>query len=98
MKLKHKIVIHFVVDGSDLEELIRETYGHSYELTADMECRNDSEYEYMLKKKELNEYQKKDLAKFIQTGEYYFIWNTLLQDMVNRSILDEGNYLIRVSW
>ena len=40
----------------------------------------------------------KSLKEFIDTGRYQFLSWALFQDLVNKGVLPEGNYLITVGW
>ena len=99
MNLRHKIITHIVVDAFDLEQLIRETYGQpEYDIISDMQCYNDSEYEYVGKKNSINNFDVTNIEEFKRTGKGNFLFNTLFQDMINTNVLDEGQYLIKISW
>ena len=41
---------------------------------------------------------KEKIEKFIKTGNENYMLTYLLQDMCNRDIIEEGNYLIDISW
>lgn len=103
MKLKHRKELKIVVDYWDLEELIKEVYNQEdYEFTADMECGNDTKKSFKVKKGEfegsLGEYYRKDIQKFIDKGEYSYLAGKLLNDLADKDIIQEGDYLINVSW
>jgi hypothetical protein len=96
MNLKHQIESYYTVDYTDLEKLVEETYEHPYSFVTDIECHNDSEHDMVCKKKPLNEFHQLRVNKFKATGKYNWTFYSLMQDMVNNDIIDEGNYLIRV--
>ena len=53
---------------------------------------------FSVSKEELDEYIKKDINKFIETGKYSYLAHHLFQDMCNKGIIEPGNYLINVYW
>lgn len=82
----------------DFEELVRATYGRTdYKYV--IECGNDFDRTYEnIYKKDLDEYQLRGLEKFMTIGKYSFLDYTLIQDLVNKGLLPEGNILIQVCW
>ena len=97
-----KKVTRIEMDYSELEALVQKTYGlkKRWSFVADEECGNDSSHTYsVMEKEELDEFDKEDLAEFIaKDGFKPYMTSRLMQDMVNRDILEPGNYLIEVCW
>lgn len=90
--------VHYV-DYNDFDNKVKEIYGHDFEIIADAECSNDSNLSSgRMVKRELDEYEAGRLAKFILTGKEGWIWQAILQDMVNSNHAPEGEYIINVSW
>lgn len=81
-----------------LEEIIKEKFDKNFSVISDLEAGNGLCYDFEVKKKELKEYEQQNLLSWMK-GEYMcYMTPTLLQLLVNRDILQEGNYLINVSW
>jgi hypothetical protein len=90
---------------NEFKKLVKETYNQNYKFVADVECGNDSDHSYNdIKKTVLDEndaldkYEIDEITDFKQNGKYNYLASTLLQDLVNRELLPEGNFLITVSW
>jgi hypothetical protein len=96
--LKATTVTRFEVDCYDFDDFVKEIYGQEYEFVPDIECGNDSQHSFTAKKSVLNKWDLEKLNKFSKTGEYSYLAHALFTDLVNRDILPEGDYLIRVSW
>ena len=102
MPIKFKEVKYFEVEYKDLEHYINSHYGTSgYSVVADMECSNDSSVTIdCVKKQDLDEYEKKELTKFLDSdgNDGSYITSTLMLDLCNKGLIPEGDYLIRVCW
>jgi len=100
--VERKIVIKKQViemGSKELEELIKKTYGHPYDYTAQEGLGNDMEQTYKIEREPLNHWESEDIAVFKDKGQIEDCWTrTLLQDMVNNNVLEPGEYLIQVSW
>ena len=88
------------MDYGELEDLIKKTYGHTYEFVAEEELMNDVDKTYSLTAKTpLDEWEAKDMEEFKLTGKTKgWRTNTIMQDMINNDVLEPGEYLIHVSW
>lgn len=84
----------------DFDDVVKEVYGHEYECVADMEWNNDSSYvrNNIRCGTELANYECNDIRIFQQDGYYSYMFDTLLQDLVNRGVLPEGNWTVNVTW
>ena len=98
MELKHEKVEYIEVEYRDLQQFIKDVYKKNFSFVADNECQNDSQHTFIVKKEELDDYDKEKLKKFKKTGVYDYITSILLTDMCNRGIIEEGMYLITVMW
>jgi len=90
---KYQKVTHRVVDYSDLEDFINEHYKSDYEIIAANEWNNYTCYSVNVEKKEFDEYEKDKLADFSECGI-----RIILLDLCNKGLIEEGDYLIKVSW
>jgi hypothetical protein len=92
---------YHVLQYHELDDLITLTYGltRPYEIVAFEELHNDSSWTVALEKAPLDQWQEEDMKQFRETGKI-LNWRTrtIMQDMVNRGILPEGNFLVEVSW
>lgn len=78
-----------------LETLVAKTYERALE----MESSNDTDYSIDVKKKDLDEWDKPRLARFIANGFFgEHDLGLVMQDLCNRDILPPGKYIVRVSW
>jgi hypothetical protein len=91
------------VNAFDLEKAIQDEYGvKEFDVVADLESSNDVSHTFSTSKSKehlkLKQYDKEDITNFQATGNYFFLTGTLLQDMTERDLIPEGNYLVKVSW
>ncbi len=90
------------VNYSHLETYIEEVYGiKEFSFVADQEMSNDSEKSFLVDKVEpLNEWDQKNLDEFVNSKGKIgtFMTDTLLQDLLNHSLIEPGEYLISVCW
>lgn len=94
-----KTMVYNEMSYHEFEELVEATYGRKYEFVVDEECSNHSNHSYHnFKKDSLDEWETEDFQKFLDIGSYQFLSCILLQDLVNKELIPEGNYLITVSW
>jgi hypothetical protein len=87
---------YFTMEYGELETIIAKAYGlQMFQMCA----ANDTSYTYDVKKKPLNEGDLERLPKLI-AGACAEDWemDCILQDLVNKDLLEEGEYLIKVSW
>lgn len=96
LKSVTKTVIN--VNYSDLNKFITEVYGKDFEFAVDVESSNDVSHSYTVKKEELTEWNRKHIDNFIATGRYGYITRSLLIDMANKGLIEEGDYIVDVSW
>lgn len=99
MKIETKLT-HYV-NYNDFEKFVQSTYNvENYEFASSEECSNDTAHTSSnVVKKPLDKWTQGDLDKFInENGNRQYMMHTLLQDMVNRDLIPEGNYVINVSW
>jgi len=85
------------VSYSDLEELIKQTYGQEFSVPADQEIGNDSSINYDNMTKG-NDYDREAVMDFAATGQHEYILAEILQDLVEQDLIPEGNYLISICW
>lgn len=90
-KLKFETKIYKEVDYHDLEQFIFEIYGEQYESVAEEEWNNYSSHEFNVKKQV--DFDKDKTIDIFDGGVH-----EILQNLVNRDLIEEGNYLISVSW
>jgi hypothetical protein len=98
MKLKHKVMTVLYVDCADLEQLVYKTYNVTngqYDFIADEEG-YESIHLFSVKKNKLSDYDVTDIEEW-KVGEGFsaFITHKLLNDMCDKGVLDEGDYIIK---
>jgi len=99
MELKYEQKQVFHVQYFDLEEFIELEYGRTIEIPANEELSNGCSQLMKLSSNEpLSEYRLKQLDEWEETGDGSFMLRIIMQDMVNRNVIPEGNYLIEISW
>lgn len=92
-------IVHSI-SYSDFEKLVQSTYNvKDYSFACDAETGNDTTVSVNCSKStSLDEFDKKVLETFKQSGKYSFIYSVLIQDMINNDVIPKGDYLINVSW
>ena len=88
------------INYRDFEGEIKDRYGMDYSVVESLKCDNHSTHEYIIKKEEkLTVNESKELDKFA-IGEIELICSPdlLLQDLCNKSFIEDGRYIIEVSW
>jgi hypothetical protein len=94
MNLKFEKQTYIVVDYSDLEKLIRKTYNRPhYDILGEEEWGNDSAHSFNIKKTNHSKWG----VDSIKNWDSPALW-ALMEDMANRDIIEEGNYLVEVCW
>ena len=88
------------VDYSDFEQAVKDYYKvDDYSFPADAESGNDVAITTgVMTKTPLADYEQEEIFDFRTTGEYCYLYRTLLQDMINNDVAPEGDYVIEVSW
>ncbi len=87
------------IDYFDFDEFIKKHYQKSdFEFCADQESRNDSSHSFSVSKHPMSDYELKRLNKFKSDQRVDFISSTLLNDLCNKGIIPEGQYIVNVSW
>ena len=97
--LQYELVTYKKIDCFDLERFIRDHYEVDYEIVEDNEWNNDSSYNETVSKGEIDSYYKKrfeDWKEGFYSGSYML--RHILKDLCNKGEIEEGNYLIKVSW
>jgi hypothetical protein len=104
--MKKETVI--TMDYGELDEMVTKTYNFrrgDYEFIVVEECGNDSSHRFSVEKTKVldptNALDKWDLEKLekIKTGNVPSSSNhVIMQDLVNRGVLEPGIYIIEVSW
>lgn len=87
----------FKVNYSEVERLIKETYGREYDLPDDMESCNDTSIEISVDGI-LGEYSFNNITKWVETGKGNYLLRSLMNDLCRIGNIDKGRYLIRISW
>jgi hypothetical protein len=99
MQLKITPKCVYEVDYSDLEVLVNELFGTDWSFVINEEARNDSNHTFnVIKNSELgsNEYDRFDFKDFLT--ENIISTRLLLNVLCNQDLIEEGDYLITVSW
>ncbi len=96
MKLKAEVKTTIHVSYRDLEEFILHIYGRSLDIYEDIQMDRDHDECFFIKKVEPSKYDKRDLARWLSGKEEIGMLRTLLEDMANRDLIDEGIYYIHI--
>jgi len=85
---------------SELENIIREEFGHSFEMGCDLETSNDCSHTFNVEADDphLDSYEIKELAKWIETGSGSYMSRIILNELCRRGKLEAGEYLVDTSW
>lgn len=91
----------YSVDHTDVEQLIKEVYGHTYEIMPMEEVGSSqyaATYDQNVQAAELDKWQVEEIAGLLQGTPEQFMLGTILQDMCNNGFIDAGRYSIKVTW
>ena len=98
MDLEHKIETYMRIEYQQLQRFIAEKY-RLKEFCCTLESGNDSLYEYTVKKKEQDEWEKDDVKTCIASKACSpWMLGYILTDLCNQDLIVEGDYLLSVSW
>ena len=88
---------YILISYGEFEEIVKNTFGQDYEYTVDEneEVINYTSRPYNVGNCGLSKHKQEQLDKFIKTGEYKYLAQTLLTELYNRDILEAGEYLIQ---
>lgn len=99
MELKHRIVSTRFVDSYDLSEYLAKKISRSVDIVG---TNNGSEYTADVRIQEsFDKYEQEDIDLFINKGILdfeYSGWYNALDYCANQGWLEEGKYVIEVSW
>ena len=98
-EMKKKTII--CTDYSELEQLINHTYKQDYEIMPMEEVGSSqyaATYTQHVKKGGLSAYDKERLQTLLDGTPEQFMLNVIMQDMGNKGVLEEGEYIIDVNW
>lgn len=98
MSLKCKTETVKVVEVDDLQQFIKQTTGHEYEIVPNEEWGNDQQYRFVVNGR-LLDFHQKDWDTFKSTGaqEQYRL-RAILEGLCADGHLEAGIYVIDVSW
>lgn len=89
----------FLFEYNEFDNLVSDVYGQEYDFVADEELSNDSVRFYRdITGKEIDDYDRKKVETFRETGEGSFLSRSLLEDLCSQGKIEPGNYLVSVSW
>ncbi len=94
MREKFNIQTLYVISNKDWNEIVRKQYNiPEYDFWDDNEANRDGTYQFTVKKEKLTEYDLEEIEYF-KDGQAMFMTNTILRDLANQDLIDEGEYLI----
>ena len=98
-KAKFEKITYSVFDYRDFEQMVNKHYKPKvkYDFVSDAEVGNDSCQSHYVVKDKMDGWDKQHMEE-LKHGEGCYHINYILQDLVNRDILEEGHYLIEVCW
>jgi len=95
----------FTVDYHEIEKLIDEHYGEKagfkerFNLACIEEQGNDTDYNIFVEKGEIDDEYDQEYLKPYNNGRYRnYSTQTFLNDLCDKDIIPEGDYLINISW
>jgi hypothetical protein len=98
-KLKMQVKQTYHVDYSDLERFIQDVYNvDDFSIARDQEQGNDTSISMNVVKKPLNTYDSQLIEKFTTVNPPSFMLYTVMQDMCNKDLIPDGQYVIKISW
>ena len=94
MRKKFETQTFYVISNRDWNEIVRKQYNiPEYDFWDDNEADRDGTYQFTAKKSPLTEYDIEEIEKF-KDGQSMFMTDTILMDLCNQDLIDEGEYLI----
>lgn len=94
MREKFKIQKLYVISNRNWNEIVRKQYNiPEYDFWDDNEADRDGTYQFTAKKAKLTELDLEEI-EYWKDGQAMFMTNTILQDLANQDLIDEGEYLI----
>lgn len=97
--MKKKLMIE--MDYDEFENIVTNQYKvNDYSFVATEECGNDSDHTFSVSGIEpLDKYETEKLLEFIEkNGGTCYVNHTLFQDLVNKGVLEPGEYIVKVCW
>tara|TARA_B100001063_G_scaffold227047_1_gene237146 strand:- start:20619 stop:20912 length:294 start_codon:yes stop_codon:yes gene_type:complete len=97
--MEKKVVIS--CDYSELEAIIFKEYGHHYEIMPMEEIgssQNAEKAEFNVCKGKLDEWQTPNITALSKGSPEKYCLSDILQDLCNKGKLEEGDYIVDVSW
>lgn len=97
MELKKKSKVAHYVDAFDLAEYISEKIGRKFEF---IDSPNDRDYIINIKKGEIDKWYKETISNALNQGwvSMEYGYRAFLTHCANEGWLEEGDYVITVSW
>jgi len=88
----------FQMDDHIFDQIVNEFYGMTdFSLVADQELGNDSSYVYNTSNNSAS-YDKETLKNFKNNEFVSFVAPVLFNDLCSNGVLEEGEYVINISW
>lgn len=99
-ELRMKEVTHYVVDYGDLESFVEEVTGRTYEFVALQECGNDSDHEFSIGKRPVDDYDRAAIENWLSgdDGALQYQPQLALEHLAEQGLIPRGDYLIQVCW
>jgi len=90
----------FHVDWDDFDKLVNDYYQPPtrYKFVDDFESANDTTHELSASKGINDKWEKDDIKKFKENGQYGWLAPAILNDLCDDGIVEDGDYFIRASW
>lgn len=96
--LKHKKVSYIELDAWELDKFFEKVYGYEYEIAANHEASNGTNLTFCIDGK-IEKWNEESLEQFKQTGRMGGRKTSiLLNDLARRGIIEEGEYIVSISW
>ncbi len=94
LREKFEIQTLYVIPCREWNDLVRTHYNIAeYDFWDDNEADRDGIYQFTAKKEKLDEYDLEEMEKW-KDGQAMFMTDTILKDLCNQNLIDEGEYLI----
>lgn len=91
-KLKVRTETVKFIDCSDLEEFTKEVYGHRFDAAASQEWNRDSYHSKRAEARELASWDQEKIDQLMNGEEPEFALEAVLNDLVNKGLLEPGDY------
>ena len=89
----------FQIDDNVFDQIVNEVYGKTdFSFVASEEMSNDTAKSFDVEKEPLDKWDQEILDEFIKGNRHQWVAAIIFNDLCNKGIIEEGEYIVYVSW